>query len=96
MKKDNTHEEPDALDEMREWTDEDWSKAKPNRFASAFDRGVTVVALDSDVAEVFTTADAVNKALRALIDAMPSTLPAKRRTKASSGCPVVPATAHER
>ena len=53
----------------------DYSKAKPNRFASRVDPSRLVVALDSDVSEVFTTPDAVNKALRALIEAMPTTPP---------------------
>ena len=48
----------------------DYSKGKPNRFAGRMaDR--TVVVLDPDVAEVFTTPDSVNAALRALISAMP-------------------------
>jgi hypothetical protein len=48
----------------------DYTKAKPNRFAGRMaDR--TVVVLDPDVAEVFTTPDSVNEALRALISAMP-------------------------
>jgi hypothetical protein len=48
----------------------DYTKAKPNRFAGRMgDR--TVVVLDPDVAEVFTTPDSVNAALRALISAMP-------------------------
>ena len=34
-------------------------------------QGLTVVVLDEDVAQVFTTPEAVNKALRALIEAMP-------------------------
>ena len=51
----------------------DYSKAKPNRFASRVDKSRLVVALDPDVSEVFTTPDAVNKALRALIQAMPTT-----------------------
>jgi hypothetical protein len=49
----------------------DYSKAKPNRFASRVDPTRVVVALDPDVAEVFADADAVNKVLRALIEAMP-------------------------
>lgn len=52
----------------------DYSKAKPNRFASRVDRSPLVVALDPDVAEVFTTPEAVNKVLRALISAMPTTV----------------------
>ena len=46
----------------------DYSKAKPNRFA----KQVVNVTLDEDVAKVFTTADAVNKALRAILTALPT------------------------
>ncbi len=49
----------------------DYSKAKPNRFASQFDQTKLMVALDTDVSVVFTTQEAVNKALRALIEVMP-------------------------
>jgi len=49
----------------------DYSKAKPNRFAPRVDQSRLVVALDPDVSEVFTTPEAVNKVLRALIDTMP-------------------------
>jgi hypothetical protein len=59
--------------EMRAEYRFDYSKAKPNRFASRVDRSQVVVALDPDVAEVFTTPEAVNKVLRALIGAMPMT-----------------------
>jgi hypothetical protein len=51
----------------------DYSMAKPNRLASRVDRSRLVVVLDPDVSKVFTTPEAVNKALRALIDAMPTT-----------------------
>ena len=51
----------------------DYSRAKPNRFASRVDKGRLVVALDPDVSDVFTTPEAVNKVLRALIEAMPTT-----------------------
>ena len=51
----------------------DYSKAKPNRFASRVDKSRLVVALEPDVSEVFTTPEAVNNVLRALIGAMPST-----------------------
>lgn len=50
----------------------DYSTAKPNRFASCVDQMRLVVALDADVSVVFTTPEAVNKALRALMDAMPA------------------------
>jgi hypothetical protein len=50
----------------------DYSKAKPNRFASHADDSSLVVTIDPDVSKVFPTADAVNKALRAFINGMPS------------------------
>ena len=50
----------------------DYSKAKPNRFASRVDKSRLIVALDPDVSDVFTMPEAVNKVLRALIDAMPA------------------------
>ncbi len=49
----------------------DYSKAKPNRFASRMKDAPLVAVIDPDVARVFTTAEQVNKALRALISAMP-------------------------
>lgn len=50
----------------------DYGKASPNRFASASGPGSRVVVLEPDVAEVFTTPEAVNAVLRALITTMPS------------------------
>lgn len=49
----------------------DYKKAKPNRFASRMKDGPLVAVIDPDVAKVFTTSEQVNKALRALISAMP-------------------------
>ncbi len=49
-----------------------YQKAKPNRFAARDGKQkLTVVVLDEDVAQVFTTPESVNKALRAFIEAMP-------------------------
>jgi hypothetical protein len=49
----------------------EYAKSRSNRFASAIDSTAVVVVLDPDVAEVFTTPEAVNNALRALISAIP-------------------------
>jgi hypothetical protein len=49
----------------------DYSKAKSNRFASRMKDSPLVAVIDPDVAKVFKTAEQVNKALRALISAMP-------------------------
>ena len=55
----------------------DYSQSHPNRFADQASEAPLVVVLDSDVAEVFTTPEAVNKALRALITAMPEDIKRK-------------------
>lgn len=49
----------------------DYKKAKPNRYASRMKDSPLVVVVDPDVAKVFTSAEQVNKALRALISAIP-------------------------
>ena len=46
----------------------DYSQTRPNRFADRMGtEKLKVVVLDDDVAQVFTTPEAVNEALRALI-----------------------------
>ena len=49
----------------------DYKKAKPNRFANRMKDSPLVVVLDPDVAKVFTSTEEVNKALRAIISAIP-------------------------
>jgi hypothetical protein len=49
----------------------DYSKAKPNRFASQGSAKAVVVLLDPDVAKVFRSAESVNSALRAILSAVP-------------------------
>jgi len=64
-------------DQLRDEYRFDYAKAKSNRFASRMDETRLVVAIDADVSVVFSTPEAVNKALRALIEAMPSDSPNK-------------------
>jgi hypothetical protein len=49
----------------------DYKKAKPNRFAKRMKDEPLVVLIEPDIAKVFTSAEQVNKALRALISAIP-------------------------
>ena len=49
----------------------DYKKAKPNRFATRMKDEPLIVMIEPDIAKVFTSADQVNKALRAFISAMP-------------------------
>lgn len=76
MKK--TPSEPTDDDELRPEYRFDYQKAQPNRFADPERPKRRAVVLDEDVAEIFTTAAAVNRALRALLEAVPDTA-ARRR-----------------
>ena len=71
MKKTQAAKTPKRSDIMRREYKFDYGKAKPNRFAARADEQRTVVVLDPDIAEVFTTPESVNNILRTLISAMP-------------------------
>ncbi len=71
MKKTQEPKPHKISDEIAEEYYFDYRTARPNRFARTREGSPLVVVMDQDVAEVFTTPEAVNKALRALIDAMP-------------------------
>jgi len=62
----------------------DYSKGRPNRFAARIQQEDVTVALDPDVAEVFTTSESVNAVLRAIIETMPKTKGRTRARKQSS------------
>jgi hypothetical protein len=70
--------EPDRDDLLPEYRF-DYRKAKPNRFAGESHKKEVSVLLDEDVAEVFTTPESVNKALRALIEVVPKVKRLKKR-----------------
>ena len=57
----------------------DYSKTKPNPFTASLPTGSLWVALDPDVAAVFSTAEAVNSALREMIAS--TSRPLLERTK---------------
>ena len=72
MKKTQEPKPHKISDEIAEEYHFDYRTARPNRFAKIMEGSPLVVFMDKDVAEVFTTPEAVNKALRALMDAMPA------------------------
>jgi hypothetical protein len=72
MKKAHASEPGELNDDMKSEYHFDYSKAKPNRFANAAGKRRVAIVLDEDVAEVFETTESVNKALRAVIEAMPA------------------------
>ena len=72
MKKTQEPKPHKISDEMAAEYHFDYHAARPNRFAKMMEGDPLVVMLDKDVSEVFTTPESVNKALRALIEAMPT------------------------
>lgn len=49
----------------------DYKKARPNRFAKRMKDKTLIVMVEPDIAKVFAASEQANKALRALISAMP-------------------------
>ncbi|HEV2863589.1 MAG TPA: hypothetical protein VGX48_21430 [Pyrinomonadaceae bacterium] len=80
MKKTQAVKKRDSADDVRREYRFDYGKSKPNRFAAKATDGRTVVVLDPDIAEVFTTPESVNNVLRALI----ATMPRNQRRKTSN------------
>lgn len=62
---------PHKVQEMASEYHFDYKKAKPNRFAARMKDEPLIVMIEPDIAKVFTSSAQVNKALRALISAMP-------------------------
>jgi hypothetical protein len=56
----------------------DYSKSRPNRFASRVSQHSVAVVLEPDVAEVFDSAESVNRFLRSAMKAMPERPPKRR------------------
>jgi hypothetical protein len=65
-----TQNSDDTMEMLPEY-EFDYTKAKPNRFAQD---ALMTVTLEPDVAQVFSTSEAVNKALRAILTAIPKTV----------------------
>lgn len=66
----NVEQNPSESDDLLPEYHFDYSKARPNRFALTPENRITVT-LDPDVARVFQTSEAVNRALRCLLSAIP-------------------------
>ena len=58
--------------------DYDFRGGVRGKYVSRYRAGTNVVVLDPDVAAVFSNADAVNRALRALLDVVPRHRPKRR------------------
>jgi len=71
-------------DDMRSEYHFNYKNVRRNRFAGRIDQDRVVVVLDPDISEVFTTPEAVQTVLRALITTMPRPPQSKRHQKSSS------------
>ncbi len=58
----------------------DFSRAVRAKYAARYREGTNIVVLDPDVAEVFATSEAVNRALRALLEIPTPRARHRRRT----------------
>ncbi len=81
MKKTSSSKSRRTEEEMQPEYRFDYSKARPNRFAGQISKERIVVLLDPDVAKVFTTPEAVNTVLRALVAALPEGIQQKGSRK---------------
>jgi tRNA(His) 5'-end guanylyltransferase len=57
----------------------DYSKSRPNRFASRMKEAAVAIVLDPDVAAVFQSSEEVNNLLRSVITALPTRHEKKKR-----------------
>lgn len=62
-------------DDLRAEYDLDHARSRPNRFVPEMRGTVVAVALEPDVAAVFDTSEAVNRALRSVISERPASDP---------------------
>lgn len=71
MKTKAKHSRRSAEEDLRKEYRYDYTRAKPNRFASRLKAGSVAVVLDPDVASVFRTSESVDELLRSVIAAIP-------------------------
>ena len=79
MKKASRKRRGSAEREMRSEYRLDYSRARPNRFASRMPANAVAVVLDPDVTAVFGSSDSVNTLLRSVIKAMPGRAKGRRK-----------------
>ncbi|MBA2292888.1 MAG: hypothetical protein H0W15_10590 [Gemmatimonadales bacterium] len=70
---------PGRVAEMR--AEYDFSGGERGKYAKMFGKGTVMVVLDPDIAEAFPTGVDVNRALRAILDAVPARAPRRRAIK---------------
>lgn len=71
-------EKDDMLDD---YSSLDWSKAERGKYVKRYAEGTNLVLIEPDLRKVFPTAEAVNRALRAMVEVIraSSAKPPKRR-----------------
>jgi hypothetical protein len=79
MKKNKRNIAVSATDPDEILPEYDFSRGRPNKYASRYRKGALVVTLDPEVARVFPTAADVNRTLKSLARIIGQTRPGKTR-----------------
>ncbi len=74
-----------SSNELREEYNFDYTKAKPNPYASRLGNRAVAIVLDPDLAAVFPTSEAVNSLLRSVVAAVPLRSTGRRTTPRRGG-----------
>ena len=72
----------EQADEMR--AEYDFSGGERGKYAKRIDKGATMVVLDPDIADAFPTGADVNRALRAILDAIPQRSSRRRSSRTTT------------
>jgi len=84
MKKKHTKAEPTVTVDNDEILPEyDFSRSRPNKYASRYSAGGTVVVLEPELSKMFPDAASVNRALRVLADTAAATARVGKRARRS-------------
>ena len=75
MATNKTPSSTDTADDLRAEYHFDYTRSRPNRFPAETRDTVVAVTLEPDVAAVFPTSEAVNRALRSVIAERPAEVP---------------------
>lgn len=78
------HETPDQADADEILPEYDFSQALPNKYASRYAAGSTVVVLEPDVAAAFPSSGEANEALRALAEIIQKHKPRRTASRRAS------------
>ena len=72
-----------AVDDDEILPEYDFSRSRPNKYATRYSAGGTIVVLEPDLSKVFPDSASVNRALRVLADTARATVRARKHARRS-------------